>query len=51
MSLTSGINSIDSLVSSSWADNPGTAVTLTYSFMTRLPSDASNDDANGFKRR
>jgi hypothetical protein len=23
-------------------------VTLTYSFMTRLPSDASNDDANGF---
>jgi hypothetical protein len=49
MSLTTGINSIDALVSSSWADKAGTAVTLTYSFMTRLPSDASNDDANGFK--
>lgn len=49
MSLTTGINSIDALVSSSWADKAGTAVTLTYSFMTRLPSDASSDDANGFK--
>ena len=49
MTLTTGINSIDALVSSSWASKPGTAVTLTYSFMTRLPSDASNDDANGFQ--
>lgn len=48
MSLTSGINSIDSLVSTSWASKPGQAVTLTYSFMSRLPSDATNDDANGF---
>jgi Ca2+-binding RTX toxin-like protein len=46
---TSGINSIDSLLGASWARSPGQAVTLTYSFMTRLPSDATNDDANGFK--
>jgi Ca2+-binding RTX toxin-like protein len=49
MSLTTGINSIDALVSSSWASKAGTAVTLTYSFMTRLPSDATTDDANGFQ--
>jgi hypothetical protein len=44
----SGINSIDSLASSSWAAKVGQSVSLTYSFMTRLPSDATNDDANGF---
>lgn len=49
MSLTTGNNSIDSLVSSSWASSAHTPVSLTYSFMTRLPSDATTDDANGFK--
>jgi hypothetical protein len=49
MSLTTGNNSIDSLVYSSWARNPNTAVSLTYSFMTVVPSDASEDDARGFK--
>jgi Ca2+-binding RTX toxin-like protein len=48
MSLTTGINSIDSLVYSSWASTPGQAVTLTYSFLTRVPNGASTDDANGF---
>lgn len=43
-----GINSIDSLVSSSWGDQPGEAITLTYSFMTAAPRDASADDAYGF---
>ncbi|MES2346406.1 MAG: DUF4214 domain-containing protein [Pseudomonadota bacterium] len=45
---TTGNNSIDSLVYSSWATSPGKAVTLTYSFMTSVPSDASADDSNGF---
>lgn len=45
---TTGNNSIDSLVYSSWAASPGKAVTLTYSFMTSVPNDASADDSNGF---
>jgi hypothetical protein len=49
MSLTTGNNSIDSLVESSWKSQAGQAVTLTYSFLTRVPSDASADDANGFE--
>jgi len=49
MSLVTGNNSIDSLVYSSWADNPGTPVSLSYSFLTRPPSDASADDRNGFR--
>lgn len=48
MSLTTGINSIDALVLSSWKTQAGQAVTLTYSFLTRVPSDASTNDANGF---
>ncbi|MYM28187.1 DUF4214 domain-containing protein [Duganella sp. CY15W] len=48
MSLTTGNNSIDSLVYSSWKTKAGQPVSLTYSFMTTLPSDASADDANGF---
>nr|WP_315249214.1 DUF4214 domain-containing protein [uncultured Duganella sp.] len=48
MSFTTGNNSIDSLVSSSWNTQAGQAVTLTYSFLTRVPADASMDDANGF---
>lgn len=43
-----GNNSIDSLVYSSWAKRPGTAVTITYSFMTVAPSDGSADDVRGF---
>jgi len=49
MSLTTGINAIDALVSSSWAAKAGQAVTLTYSFMTSVPGDASSTDANGFR--
>jgi hypothetical protein len=48
-SLTTGNNSIDSLVYSSWARNASTPVSLSYSFMTRLPSDATPDDTFGFK--
>ena len=50
MSITStGNNSIDSLVSSSWKPNAGQGVSLTYSFLARVPADATADDANGFK--
>jgi hypothetical protein len=50
MSLTStGNNSIDALVYSSWNPAAGQAVSLTYSFLTRVPADASADDANGFR--
>ncbi|OFA07116.1 DUF4214 domain-containing protein [Duganella sp. HH101] len=45
---TTGNNSIDALVYSSWASRPGTPVSLTYSFMTAVPSDGSADDVNGF---
>jgi hypothetical protein len=45
---TTGNNSIDSLVYSSWASVPGKSVSLTYSFMNTVPGDASADDANGF---
>lgn len=48
MSFATGNNSIDSLVHSSWNIQAGQAVTLTYSFLTRVPADASMDDANGF---
>lgn len=48
MSLSSGINSIDALVYSSWNSKPGAGITLTYSFPQTLPPDASADDAHGF---
>jgi len=43
-----GNNSIDALVYSSWARRPGTAVSLTYSFMTAAPTDGSIEDVRGF---
>ena len=49
MATTTGINALDALLYSSWAPSPGTAVTLTYSFLTATPADASSEDANGFK--
>ncbi|HEX5345037.1 MAG TPA: DUF4214 domain-containing protein [Duganella sp.] len=49
LNLKTGILTIDALVSSTWASKVGEAVTLTYSFMTKPPSDATNDDANGFQ--
>src|SRR5471032_3409090 len=48
MNLTTGNNSIDSLVLSSWAAQPGTAVTLSYSFLATLPASAPAQDALGF---
>src|SRR5471030_1638371 len=48
MSLSTGNNSIDSLVLSSWATQPGTAVTLSYSFLTTLPASAQAQDGLGF---
>jgi Ca2+-binding RTX toxin-like protein len=48
MSLTTGINAIDSLVYSSWNTKAGQPVLLTYSFLTSVPDGASMDDANGF---
>ena len=49
MSLTTGNNAIDALVYSSWNYQPGTAQTLTYRFLTSVPSDATADDAHGFQ--
>jgi Ca2+-binding RTX toxin-like protein len=50
MSLPStGNNSIDSLLYSSWKSAAGQSVSLTYSFLTQVPSDATSSDANGFK--
>jgi hypothetical protein len=49
MSLVTGNNSIDSLVYSSWAAQVRTPVALSYSFMAQAPSNASADDANGFR--
>jgi hypothetical protein len=48
MSLVTGNNSIDSLVYSSWNVNAHTQVSLTYSFLGAVPSDASANDRNGF---
>ncbi|HWW72482.1 MAG TPA: DUF4214 domain-containing protein, partial [Duganella sp.] len=47
--ITTGINSLDSLLYSSWASAPSTAVSLTYSFLSAPPANASTEDANGFK--
>jgi hypothetical protein len=49
MSATTGINSIDALAYSSWNTVPGSAATLTYRFLTSVPSDATADDAKGFQ--
>jgi predicted Zn-dependent protease len=49
MSFATGNNSIDSLVYSSWNAAPGSPVTLTYSFLTRVPAGASDDDRSGFR--
>jgi hypothetical protein len=49
MITATGINSIDSLIYSSWNAVAGRAVSLTYSFLTQVPAGASSDDANGFK--
>lgn len=48
MSLTTGNNSIDSLVYNSWNTKAGQPVSLNYSFLTSVPDDATIDDANGF---
>ncbi|MRW82971.1 DUF4214 domain-containing protein [Pseudoduganella sp. FT26W] len=48
MSLTTGNNSIDSLVYSSWNSKAGQPVSLTYSFLTSVPADATAEDASGF---
>jgi serralysin len=48
MSLATGNNSIDSLVYGSWNAQAYTPVTLTYSFLTRVPTTASADDRAGF---
>ena len=49
MIAATGINSIDSLVYSSWKASAGQAVSLSYSFLTQVPAGATADDANGFK--
>jgi serralysin len=49
MSLTTGVNILDSLVYSSWNARAVQSVVLTYSFMTQPPADANTEDANGFK--
>jgi hypothetical protein len=49
MPALTGFNTLDALLHSSWAPAPGTAVSLTYSFLSAAPVNASADDANGFK--
>ncbi|NYE60144.1 hypothetical protein FHW58_001296 [Duganella sp. 1224] len=48
MSLTTGNNAIDSLVYSSWNAQAGQRASLTYSFLTGVPADATAEDASGF---
>lgn len=49
MAFSTGNNSIDSLVYGSWNSTAGRSVTLTYSFLTTPPSDASSEDRTGFR--
>jgi hypothetical protein len=49
MATLTGNNSLDALLKSSWTSSAGTAVTLTYSFLTASPAGATATDANGFK--
>lgn len=49
MSLSTGINSIDSLVYSSWNTSAHQSISLTFSFLQRPAGDFSADDANGFQ--
>jgi hypothetical protein len=48
MIASSGVNAIDALASSSWNPNPHTAASITYSFLTQPPPDATAEDAMGF---
>ena len=49
MAITTGTNSLDALLESSWASSAGAAVKLTYSFLSASPAGATATDANGFK--
>ncbi|GGY00956.1 DUF4214 domain-containing protein [Massilia dura] len=49
MSLITGTNAIDALAYSSWNATAGTAATLTYSFLTRVPMRADAEDRIGFQ--
>jgi hypothetical protein len=48
MSINTGNNSLDSLVYGGWYGLIGQPVQLTYSFLTRAPANASNEDHAGF---
>jgi Ca2+-binding RTX toxin-like protein len=48
MSFVTGNIAIDALVYSSWNSNPGTPLSLTYSFLSAPPTDASSEDRDGF---
>lgn len=48
MFFTTGNIAIDALVYSSWSAQPGTAHSLSFSFLTTPPADASAEDRNGF---
>ncbi|MFS2002608.1 DUF4214 domain-containing protein [Duganella sp. CT11-25] len=48
MSLTTGDNTIDALVGSSWNTKAGKSVALTYSFMSQLPDVAKLASKTGF---
>lgn len=43
-----GNNTIDALAYSSWRSQAHTPAKLSYSFLQRVPFDASSDDSNGF---
>ncbi len=44
----SGVNSIDALAAHSWNANARTAAKVTYSFLTAVPADATEEDAGNF---
>lgn len=48
MGLSSGINTVDSLVYSSWNPAPHTSASLTFAFPRTLPAGMSGEDHEGF---
>lgn len=48
MTFSSGSNAIDSLAARSWNPGPNTGATVTYSFLSAVPDEATTEDATGF---
>lgn len=48
MTFSSGTLEIDAIAYSSWNASPHQAATVTYSFLTAIPAEATSEDATGF---